>query len=140
MGHDYIDFQDRHVRLSDWDIWTLRHFFSNVAKEAIASDLETDEATVESLRSFLESWEWLGPGVVTGTNLSEFVADQPDRANVLLLLFQRTAHLLCKFGDVIPLEYLVEHVNSPNAYYTASQPTSRFIEALEALQKLVQES
>jgi len=148
MGHDFIDYADRFVRLSDWDIWTLRHFFLHVAEEVSPSDLGSDEATVLLLLSFLENWKWLGPGVITGTNLSDFVDDQPDRANVLLSLFKQTADYLraeshvgrnVEFGEVIPLEYLEEHVNSPDAYYTVEQPTCRFIQVVESLQKLVRE-
>ena len=140
MGHDFIDYGERYVRLSDWDIWTLRHFFLHVAEAADPADLGADQATVVLLRSFLTNWEWLGPGVITGTNLSDFVEDQPDRANVLLSLFQRTIEYLHEFGDVIPLEYLERHANTPNAYYTVEQPTCRFIEAVENLREMVRES
>ena len=139
MGHDFIDYGDRFVRLSDWDIWTVRHFFQHVAEEVSPADLETDEATIVLLLSFLENWKWLGPGVITGTNLSDFVKDRLERANVLLSLFERTIEKLQEFGEVIPLEYLERHVNSPDAYYTVEQPTCRFIKVVESLQEMVRE-
>ena len=139
MGHDFIDYGDRFVRLSDWDIWTLRHFFQHVAEEVSPADLETDEATIVLLLSFLENWNWLGPGVITGTNLSDFVKDHLERANVLLSLFERTIDYLQQFGEVIPLEYLERHVNSPDAYYTVEQPACRFIKVVESLQEMVRE-
>ncbi len=89
------------------------------------------------LRRFLEGWDWLGPGVITGTSLEDFVQDQPKRANVLLALFERMVEYLQGFGKVIPLEYLQEHVNSPLDYFTAGQPTQRFIKAVKRLSDML---
>lgn len=138
MGHDYIDYRDRHIRLSDSDIWTLRHFFLHIANTSGPSDLGTDQETVDSLRCFIEAWQWLGPGVITGADLTEFVLDQPERVDVLLSLFRRTIECLNEIGDVIPLAYLQKHVNNEMAYYTEAQPTCRFIKLVQSLQKMVQ--
>jgi len=139
MGHDYIDYEDRHVRLSDWDIWTLRHFFQHVSETTGHDDLGTDQATALLLCRFIRDWDWVCPGVVVGTNISTFVEGHADRVQVLQSLFRRTIAYLHGFGDVIPLEYLQRHVNTPIAIYMVEQPTQRFVKAIEILSEMLRD-
>ncbi len=137
MGHDYIDYEDRFIRLSDWDIWTLRHFFCRVVGNAQADDLGTNSATLDALRSFFEAWDWLGPGVVVGTDLTEFVKGDQERKRVLVSCLDRTSNFIASFGSTIPLEYLQEHVNIPTAQYFVAQPTERFLNSIEGIKNLL---
>lgn len=137
MGHDYIDYGNRHVHIPDMDIWTLRHFFIHVARAATPDDFNADASTLELMSEFFEKWQWLGPGVVVGTDLTDFVNGEPSRRSSLERLLDRTIQYLSGFGDLIPLEYLQEHVNTPMTSFVASQPAQRFIREVECLREML---
>jgi hypothetical protein len=98
MGHDFINFGDRYVHLNDLHIVELRHFLLEEVKALAPGDLGLDDAAMDLLRNHFEKWEWVGPGVVLGTNLSDFVQRDDQRRKALLLLFQRTIDRLRSFG------------------------------------------
>lgn len=136
MAHDYIDIGDSHFRCNDFHIWTLRHFFLCVLDADPPDRLGTDSATQLELKSFIESWRWLGPGVIMEADFNVF-ANTPARMRVLKSLFERTHDFLDSFGDAIPLSYLEINVNSELAYYTAPQSTEKFRSILASLIDLV---
>lgn len=138
MGHDYISYGDRDIRLLDSDIWELRHFLSREASEVEPADLGVDEPTLRLLREHLRRWEWHGPGVVTGTDLSGFIEKQPQRRDALVRLLRRTIARLDGFGGTIPLAYLQRHLhNGTLIEYVGPRPTGRLVEALKGLVDLV---
>ena len=138
MGHDYIDYGERSIRLRDSDIWELRHFLGRQASEAGPADLGVDGPTLRLLLSHLGSWAWHGPGVVTGTDLPEFVRQDPRRRDALVRLFRRTIARLEGFGGAVPLAYLQEHLDHGTLIqYVGPRPTGRLVEALEGLVELV---
>lgn len=109
MGHDFITYHDRHVHLHDAVIELLQHFFLEEAGSAQPSDLNTDEETLTSLRSFFEAWESAGPGVWMGTDFTIFVQGQPERRDVLRIFLERVSERVKRFGDLIPMTYLNGH-------------------------------
>ena len=139
MGHDYIDFEDRHVQLNDFDIWVLRHIFLHVSTESGHEDLQTDITTLYTLRDFLESWKWYGPGTFEGTDLGLFVGSDSSRIMVLRALLKKSANYVNSFGQVIPLDYLQKYVNTDNAYFTESQPTKKFLDAISKITSILEE-
>jgi hypothetical protein len=139
MGHDYIDYGERGIRLRDSDIWELRHFLQQEASESNPSDLGIDEPTLQRLCKHLSGWEWCGPGVVRGTDLSEFVQEQAQRRQALVRLFQRTITRLERFGGTIPLDYLQQHLdNGCLIEYIGPLHTERLVTALRSLIELVE--
>jgi len=136
MGHDIITFEDKHVILKDWLIWTLRHFFVAETQAAIVHGSSTDTAALESLRCFFERWEWIGPGVVTGIALSDFVQGRERNRGIILEVFRRTIIRLRQFGESIPLAYLEEHLPGT---FGIKQPTQKYIEAVEKLCSILEQ-
>jgi len=124
MGHGYITYEARHDRFSDFDLWLLRHFF--LEQSRALENAQPSEDTRE-LRKFFEAWDWLGPGVVVGTDFSPFICRSHTRWQLMLQLLQRAGDRIAGFGDDIPLSYLEEHINLPWAYFTAAQPTKQFL-------------
>ena len=136
MGHDYIDIGTSHLQLNDFHIWTLRHFLSDAIATSTADSLETDYDTLCELRSYIDSWEWLGPGVVTGCDFNEF-ATSPSRMQLVRSLLSATRERLIAFGDSIPLDYLDKKVNTSRAYYLDPQPVGTFTNIIDRLLALV---
>jgi hypothetical protein len=124
MGHDFLKYEGNHERFNDFDLWILRHFFIEQARTMESSQPSSD--TTE-LRKFFEAWEWLGPGVMAGTDFSRFVSRRYARWQLMLQLLQRAGDRIADFGEQIPLPYLQAHINTPAAYCTAAQPTKRFL-------------
>jgi hypothetical protein len=138
MGHDFITYGQRHVHLHDWDIWLLRHLLLTEAQVVTPSDVSADEATLESLRSFIAAWRWIGPGVVMGTELNDFIQNQATRRDILLSLLHRTITRLERMGEVIPLDHLKKHVDKRRGVtFGKEQQTRRFIKALEQLREML---
>ena len=124
MGHDFIKYEERHECFSDFDFWILRHFFLEQSRSLEEACPSSD---TKGLREFLEAWDWLGPGVFVGTDLSRFISGSHARWELMLELLQRSGDHVAAFGEHIPLSYLEAHINCPNAYCTAPQPTKRFL-------------
>jgi len=124
MGHDFIHYEGGHERFNDFDLWILRHFF--VEQSRALEVTQPSEDTTE-LRKFFEAWDWLGPGVMVGTDFSAFISRSHARWQLVFQLLQRAGDRIAEFGDDIPLSYLEAHINSPTAYCTAAQPTKRFL-------------
>lgn len=135
MGHDFITYGDRHVHLNDNHILMLRHFFLEQASTRTPADLGVDEATMDLLRSYLDKWEWAGPGVVLGTELSNFVQQKAERRDALLRLFLLTSERLMQFGQAIPLEYLKHHLSDLG--FVAPAPIDRLVRALRQLSEML---
>ena len=138
MGHDYIDIGSSQLRINDFHIWTLRHFFLDAATNAKPDLFNTDEASFRELLAFLESWQWLGPGIIVGCDFNNFTTS-PDRFSMLLLLVKVTRDNLAKFGTTIPLSYLDQHVNGPTAWYTTAPPVATFTDIIDRMIGLIQE-
>ena len=124
MGHDYIKYEGHHERFSDFDLWTLRHFFIEAARVMEAAEPSHD---TRRLREFFEEWAWLGPGVFTGTDFSEYVLDTRTRWELLLQLLQRAGDRISGFGEFVPLDYLTAHVSTRTEYFTKAQPTRPYL-------------
>ena len=54
-------------------------------------------AALAVVREFFEEWAWLGPGVFTGTDFSEYVLDTRTRWELLLQLLQRAGDRISVF-------------------------------------------
>jgi hypothetical protein len=134
MGWDFITYERGQEQFKDFDLWALRHFCIEEAR-ALESGQATPEAT--QLRQFFERWDWLGPGVFTGTNFSEFVLAKRSRWELLISLLQRTADRIAGFGESVPLAYLQEHVSTRTAYFTEPQPTKRYLACIGRICKLL---
>jgi hypothetical protein len=124
MGWDSIEYAGHREQFNDFDLWTLRHFFIETARAMEAAEPNRDTT---QLREFFEEWDWLGPGVFTGTNISEYVLDSHPRWALLLQLLQKAGDRISGFGESIPLDYLVAHVSTRTAYFTKSQPAHQYL-------------
>jgi len=102
------------------------------------SDDLGDGATLDALRTWLASWEWIGPGVVTGTELADFVQQQPQRQQALAATLRRTRDRLQDWAPQIPLDFLKEHVNTPQVSFVVPLPTDRFIKKISAILQLLE--
>jgi hypothetical protein len=81
MGWDSIIHEGHSKLFNDFDLWTLRHF--------LMEEVEDAGTGTTQLRESFEKWEWLGPGVVTGTDFSDYVSGSRSRWNLLPVLLQR---------------------------------------------------
>ncbi len=139
MGHDYIDFGTSHLRLNDFDIWTLRHFLIDTLAASTPASLGTDSNTLDELFLFIQSWQWLGPGIVIGCDFNTFVTS-PSRMHLVRRMFSEARDRIEAFGTSIPLDYLEKQINSPMAYYLDAQPVSRFVNIVDRLLALIPEA
>lgn len=124
MGWDFIEYEGHLEQFDDFDLWTLRHFF---VTQAQAMETAQPNPELTDLREFFECWDWLGPGVFTGTNFSKCVLKSRSRWELLVQLLQLTGDRISAFGESIPLDYLETHINSRTAYFTQPQPTQRYL-------------
>ena len=136
MGHDYLILAGGHIRLNDFHIKTLGHLFSRCASNATPHSLETDAQTLAELQTFFAGWDCLGPGVFSGTDFNTFTST-PERYSVLRCLFECTLEFISTFRDEIPLDYLDQHINTPAMYFTTSQLTTTYREAVLSLIELL---
>jgi hypothetical protein len=134
MGHDFVKFCQDGERFNDFDLWTLRHFFIEAARAVESMRPSSD--TIE-LRRFFENWEWLGPGVLVGTDLAGFVMDQRRRWELLFEVLQEAADRVSGFGAQIPHAYLAEHINTRTASYTHAVPTQPILACIGRISKLL---
>lgn len=134
MGWDSIIHEGHSELFNDFDLWTLRHF---LMEEVKALEVEDAGTGTTQLREFFEKWEWLGPGVVTGTDFSDYVSGSRSRWNLLLVLLQRTGDRIAGFGEFIPLGYLTTHVDSGLGHYLGPSPTTRHLNDLGRMCKLL---
>jgi hypothetical protein len=137
MAHDFIDYKDKHARVDDLTLWTLRHFFIASAQMMNTRDSNRDRTSYQELCEFFESWKWLGPGVFSGTDLSVFVKDQEFRVKLLSQVFESAIETIKGFGEKIPMTYLDEHINTPLAYFTKEPNTQRFVDTIVHLQDIL---
>lgn len=134
MGWDSITYEEHSELFNDFDIWTLRHFLIEETKALEAEDAVTGTT---QLREFFEKREWLGPGVVTGTDFSDYISDNHLRWNLMLGLLQRTGDRIGGFGDLIPFDYLTARVDSGLGQYSGPLPTTRCLSDLGRISKLL---
>jgi hypothetical protein len=134
MGWDSITYEGGQEQFKDFDLWALRHFFVEEARvlESVHPSQDASE-----LRQFFERWDWLGPGVFTGTNFSEFVLAKRSRWDLLFSHLQRTADRIAQFGQSVPLAYLQEHLSTRTAYFTEPQPTRHYLACVGRICKLL---
>jgi hypothetical protein len=125
MGHTFITCGGGHVHLHDVRILLLRHLFLRQLADAPPGSFGADGEELATLRRFFEAWEYAGPGVVMGTDLTPLVEGRDDRRPVLRRLFEQTARDLDRFGPAIPMGYLNRHADVADS--TAGSPRrSRF--------------
>ena len=132
MAHDYIDIGESHLRLDDFTIWTLRHFFCETLSVSSPESLGTDARTMEDLLNSIQAWQWLGPGIISGGDFNTFASSEA-RLRVVKRMLIATQERVAKFGSTIPLDYLEEHINSQMAYYLDEQPVERFASPIDQL-------
>ncbi len=136
MAHDYIDIGSGHLRLNDFHIWTLRHFMLKELACNSSKSSSIDDVDLNELRSFLESWQWLGPGIIDGGDFNSF-ATSSSRLDMLRCLLVRTRDRFSAFGEHISLSYLEQHLNTPMACYTVAPPVETFTSILDRMISLV---
>jgi hypothetical protein len=126
MGWDSIEYAGNHEQFHDWILWILRHFLLLEARATESAQPGSDSA---ELRVFVEGWDWVCPGVVSGTNFSEFVRDSPSRWRLLLDLLQRSGDRISSFGEAIPKDYLEAHAreDEQGVRYTCDLSTRRLL-------------
>jgi len=129
MGWDIIKYREHGECFHDGILWILRHF------------LLAEARLMESahLLAFIEGWNWLCPGVVTGTDFSKFVRDSPSRWRLLLDLFQRSGDRIASFGEAIPKDYLEAHARKDenDGHFTCDLPTKRLLTDLGRMSRLL---
>ncbi len=125
MGHDFIEYEGRFEHFNDMDIWVLRHFLIEEARSMYLSD--QDDEVLRDLCRYFERWDWLGPGVW----------GQEKRRALLEDVLARAARRIEGFGDVIPLEYLKSHVDTPVAYHTDAEPTDRLVRQIKRISRML---
>ncbi len=135
MGHDFIEYEGRFEHFNDMGIWVLRHFLIEEARSMYLSD--QDDKAIQDLCQYFERWDWLGPGVWLGLNLSEFVSGQEKRRALLEDVLDRAARRIEGFGEAIPLEYLKSHVDTPVAYHTGAEPTDRLVQQIKRISRML---
>ena len=124
MGWDSINYEGHHEQFHDGILWILRHFILTEARAMESANVSTD---APQLRAFVEGWDWLCPGVVSGTDFSEFVHGSPSRWRLLLDLLQRSGDRIARFGEAVPKEYLEAHTSRHGGGYTRDLPTVRLL-------------
>ena len=135
MGHDFIWYRDRHVHLDDMTIWTIRHFCL-AAIDAIRSEENAQIAELEAIDAYFRGWQWIGPGVYLGTKADDFIGTNVERAILVKGVVHRAELIVQGFGAAIPLDYLRQHINRQDAYYTEPQPARFIIEGLRQLESM----
>ena len=138
MGHDFVKYEGHGERFHDGVLWILRHFLLAEARSMESARADSDTA---ELRTFIEKWDWLCPGVVTGTDLSEFVRKSPSRWQMMLELLQRTGDRIAYFGEAIPKDYLQANAEKANlgVRYNDDIPTRRLLTDIGRLCRLLSE-
>ncbi len=136
MGWDIIQYKEHGEQFHDGILWILRHFLLQEARAMESAQFSPESA---QLRAFVEGWDWLCPGVVTGTDFSAFVQDTPSRWRLLLDLLQRTGDRIASFGEAIPKDYLEAHTrkNDQGVHYTCDLPTKRLLTDIGRMCKLL---
>lgn len=134
MGWDSIEYEGHFEQFHDGVLWILRHFLLEEARA-----MEAAHAGIEApdLRAFIEGWDWLCPGVVTGTDFTPFVRGEPSRWRILSDLLQRTGDRISAFGDAVPKEYLEEHTSEHGGGYTRDLPTAGLLKDIGRMCRLL---
>lgn len=127
MGHDYLEYKDKNIRLNDFNIWMLRHFLIKASKD-------------KELCDFFTKIEWHGPGVFSGTELHEFTKCNKTKVNELISTLTEAKKLIENFGDFIPLTYLQENVNLKSSYFTSQQSVKEYSENIDSLLAVIMEA
>jgi hypothetical protein len=138
MGWDSIVYKDRHQLFDDMDLAALRHF---LVVEAESLDCSDDDSA--ALKTYVLGWNWLCPGVVTGTEPDTYLQDSKTRKAKLLELLNLTAKRIAGFGEEVPLDYLEREINSDEQFtrqgarYLGAQPVGRFLGVVEKYKELI---
>jgi hypothetical protein len=137
LGWDYVTYGDRAEMLHDMQLWAIRHFLTDAAAALAAAEPDSD--LFSEARDFFASWGWPGPGVVTGTQLDDFVRGDADREAALVRVCDRAIARLQQFGEVVPLDYLEANVNadSPGGVYVGAQSSASFQQAVLRIRGLL---
>ena len=126
VGHEIIEYRKRHMIIHDMDLWTIRHFLLSEAESSANSDLA----------AFIQSWDWIGPGVYLGIEFDAYFNGDEAREQAFLKLLNATRARIESFGELVPLDYLAANVNLPIAYFTDAQPVGRLVRELAKLDEL----
>ena len=108
------------------DLWTIRHFLLSEVESSANSDLA----------AFIQSWDWIGPGVYLGIEFDAYFNGDEAREQAFLKLLNATRARIESFGELVPLDYLAANVNLPIAYFTDAQPVGRLVRELAKLDEL----
>jgi hypothetical protein len=139
MGWDSIVYKDRHQSFNDMELTAVRHF--------LLAELESQDICDEdraALKNYISGWNWLCPGVVTGTEPDSYLQDLEKRKEKLLELLKLTGKRISAFGPEVPLDYLERAINTDEQFtrqgarYLGAQPVERFLGILEKYKKLIE--
>lgn len=117
MGHDYIDIGAQQARYNDADIWMLRHILLQLTFDP------NDELSSE-LREYLSSWQWLGPGVIVGSDFNSYLRSTAHHI-ALQVALEQAIKWLDQWGDTIPLDYLAQFEHT-GVIYQGDQPILKY--------------
>jgi hypothetical protein len=134
MGHTMIGFAGAWKPFHDCDLWAIRHF---LLLEASARASATRDPGIVEILSFLQEWDWLGPGVWLGVDLEEFIERSPSCRELLVGVIIAGKKRIEAFGDAIPLDYLRQNLSRSDLSFSASYPTNLLTESLVALLRLL---
>jgi len=126
MGHEIIQYRNRHVIVPDFDSWALRHFLLVEAQTSGNAHLE----------AFIQGWEWIGPGIYMGIDFATFFNEDASRERSFCGVLSAARKRLQSFGMFVPLEYIAENINSSNASFTEARPVKRWVSQIDKLREL----
>jgi len=89
VGHEIIVYRDRQVIIHDDDLETIRNLLL----------AESDASYCSELKSFIQEWEQVGPGVWIWNDWNAFFAADPARERSFKLLLSRTAQRIEALGS-----------------------------------------
>jgi len=137
MGSDFVEYSGHSELFRDFDLWTLRHFLIEETKVVEAEAVADRKDELARLREFFEAWNWVCPGVFSGTDFSEFISGSLTRWDLVLGVLQRTGDRIAAFGEIIPLDYLRNEIDMKGASFEQPQPTQRHLKNIGRICRLL---
>ena len=89
MGHTILDFTKGQEIFDDLDLWLMRHFLLQTLNVELEAQDTEHKTNLDSLKDFIQGWDWQGPGVYLGTNVSEYLENSPSRLTFFLEILEK---------------------------------------------------
>ena len=134
VGWDYITYHGHHEQFRDSDLWLVRHF---LVVEAHTDAAAAPHADADAICEYFEQWNWVGGGVILGTDLDPVVQHSCARWQRLQRILSCARYRVLSFGSHIPLDYLETHYNVPERIFGVAQSTDRCIQSIDRLKSLL---